>query len=83
MTKVIILGEEPKQEGKPIEFVKALKHTIDRPAFSNPAKQPKEWDNVELVSKGGSETYFDLIYAYNHIRCAGVLYLGHFNDGIV
>jgi hypothetical protein len=80
MTKVIILGEQPeKKELKPIEFVKYLSSDSE---FMSNCSNPQKYKNIELISKN----YFkecDLMFAYDYDREYGVLYLGHFNDGVV
>jgi hypothetical protein len=80
MTKVIIIGEQPeKKELKPIEFVKYLYSDSEfKPNCSNPQK----FTNIELISKNYFKEY-DLMFAYDENRSKGILYLGHFNDGIV
>jgi hypothetical protein len=81
MTKVIILGEQPeKKELKPIEFVKYLGSELK--INSNPT-EPKFWKNIELICRNYSSEPFDLMFAYDDNRSGGVLYLGHFNDGVV
>lgn len=86
MTKVIVLGEENwKPTGqKKIEFVHSIDANEDKPGNSNRAiNKPDVWHNVELVSLGG-RGHLDMMFAYdNDRRTDGVLYLGHFNDGIV
>lgn len=83
MTKVIILGQEPKEEKKlkPIEFVKFLSRKLsleDQPTYG-----AKDWDNVELICKRYT-TKYDLMFVYDdNDRENGILYLGHFNDGVV
>ncbi len=80
MTKVIILGQEPeKKELKPIEFVKYLDYHLE---FSSGCSSPKKRENIELICKNYA-TKFDLMFAYDEDRSGGILYLGHFNDGIV
>ena len=84
MTKVIILGQEPKEEKKlkPIYFQQFLKRSIDN-GFCRECSDPKEWDNIELISLNYTEDGLDLMYAYDKRRNEGYLYLGHFNDGVV
>ena len=80
MTKVIILGEQPeKKELKPIEFVKYLDYHFE---FSSGCSSPTLRENIELICKNYAAK-FDLMFAYDEDRNNGVLYLGHFNDGIV
>ena len=80
MTKVIIIGEQPeKKELKPIEFVKYLDYHLE---FSSGCSSPKKWENIELICKNYFNKY-DLMFAFDEDRNNGVLYLGHFNDGVV
>jgi hypothetical protein len=80
MTKVIILGEQPeKKELKPIQFKLKLDSNH---GFTSNFGSPKQWENIELICKNYS-TQYDLMFAYDEYRQHGILYLGHFNDGIV
>lgn len=81
MTKVIILGEPKKKKPKKkIEFVKF----IDCDGETLPAKSPpSKFKHIELVCTNYKFGKFDLMYAYNDDRNDGILYLGHFNDGVV
>lgn len=85
MTKVIILRQEPKEEKKlkPIEFVKFLSGRLiieDQPIDGDTASS---WENVELICKSYT-TKYDLMFVYDDDdRDSGILYLGHFNDGVV
>jgi hypothetical protein len=83
MTKVIILGkDEPKQkELKRIEFVDFLDEGLS--PDDNVKYHPYEWCNIELISKNYIRSGMDIMYAYNDDRNIGILYLGHFNDGVV
>jgi hypothetical protein len=82
MTKVIILGEQPeKKELKPIDFVKALRPNLEVYDIAN-TKQIK-WDNIELICRNYGQDSLDLMFGYDVDRHWGVLYLGHFNDGVV
>lgn len=81
MTKVIILGQEPKKQKKlkPIEFVKQCSSYVWEDKYIN----PNEWENIVLITKNFTHE-FDLMFAYDDENMpGGVLYLGHFNDGIV
>jgi hypothetical protein len=81
MTKVIILGEQPEsKELKPIEFVKSLNMDND---FIKAVSIPDLHDNIELICRNYNHENQDLMFAYNEHRNEGILYLGHFNDGIV
>ena len=82
MTKVIILGQEPeKKELKPIEFVKVLSYD-DKFKFTTVYITTERWENIELICKNYQNTY-DLMFAYDDNRHEGILFLGHFNDGVV
>jgi hypothetical protein len=80
MTKVKILGQEPKEEKKPIEFKKAL--MIDFEIKEDPSLKPVDYSDITLIclNYGGG---LDLMFAENNATGANCLYLGHFNDGIV
>jgi hypothetical protein len=81
MTKVIILAEQPEnKELKPIELVKWLDSEYN---FCNAESNPMQWKNIELICKNYQSHGFDLMFAYDENRSGGILYLGHFNDGIV
>jgi hypothetical protein len=81
MTKVIILGEQPeKKELKPIEFLGYLDAFFK---FNSNCSKPNVWKNIVLIRKGYSIEGLDLMYAYDDDKKEGLLYLGHFNDGVV
>ena len=81
-TKVTILGEQPiEQEKKKIEFVWRIDTSkAEKGAVKNP---PAQWGNIELIKSKNTHFDFDVMLAYDDDRNCGVLYLGHFNDGIV
>lgn len=81
MTKVTILGQEPKEEKKlkPIEFVKFLDYDFK---FKKGALEPRFCDNIKLICLDYSDG-FDLMFGFKEDKRAGTLYLGHFNDGVV
>jgi|688.fasta_scaffold699562_2 hypothetical protein len=81
-TKVIVIGKPEKGKTKTaIEFQSFLDTTlqIDFGAYS-----PSSYKYIELICKDYA-LGFDLMFAYNdpNGRSCGVLYIGHFNDGIV
>jgi len=80
-TKVRILGksEAEKPELKKIEFIKYL--LIDDLTCAR--AKPSEYKNVLLLGKNYNHAGIDLMYAYNEDVDMGILYLGHFNDGVV
>ena len=80
MTNVIILGEQPKKkELKPIEFIQYLDYHFE---FNSNCTKPQRFKNIELICRKYL-TGYDLMFAYDEDRNQGVLYLGHFNDGVV
>lgn len=81
-TKVIVLGQEPKEEKKlkPIEFKQVLLAT--KFMFKDTDAKPNEYENVELICKR-YDGKMDLMFTYFNDRDEGVLFLGHFNDGVV
>lgn len=84
MTKVIILGEPAeKKEGKKIEFVHRIRTEISGAGRTDVRHSPSEYEYVELVRSKSHSSFFDIFLAYDDDRSKGVLYLGHFNDGIV
>jgi len=83
MTKVTILGQEPKEEKKlkPIEFVKYLNGVA---GVNGDCCLPSEWRNIVLLSKDYFKCGHDLMLAYSFgVNNDACLYLGHFNDGVV
>ena len=81
-TKVNILGQEVplQKEPKKIEFIKFI--GFDH-KLSKASSFPKNYNNVELICKNYRNTEFDLMFAYDNIRNDGLLYIGHFKDGVV
>lgn len=84
MTKVIILGQEPKEltGNRKIEFVKWIDSYVGGLEKCISAQTPNCYDNIELIRFGTNGRY-DIMFAYNTERSKGVLFLGHFNDGII
>lgn len=81
-TKVIVIGKPEKGKTKTaIEFQRFLDTSlrIDDGAYS-----PSHYKYIELICKDYA-LGCDLMFAYNdpNERSCGVLYIGHFNDGIV
>lgn len=84
MTKVVILGEQPKEEKKtPIEFVKWIREEGSWDT-SDASGKPTEWKFIFLIAKNWRGLKIDLMIAsdYEDMR-NGCLVLGHFNDGVV
>jgi hypothetical protein len=82
MTKVRDLtrpieGEEKKL--KPIEFVKFI---TDKGEWYQPDYEPKKWDFIDLICRNWRNTRLDLMLAQDAEKCASVIVLGHFNDGV-
>lgn len=83
MTKVTILGQshEDEKPKRKIEFVKYLASSGLKGSESNPS----DYDNIELVARNYTKG-LDLMYAYyegGRDTPSAILYLGHFNDGVV
>jgi hypothetical protein len=81
-TKVIVIGKSEKKKAKTaIEFQSFLDTAlqIDFGAYS-----PSRYKYIELICKDYA-LGFDLMFAYDdpNDRSFGVLYIGHFNDGVV
>lgn len=85
MTKVIVLADQPKEQNelKPIEFVYQLIESKGNPRIEKARASPFMWNNIELISKTQSIDFYDRMFAYDDDRSRGILYLGHFNDGVI
>lgn len=85
MTKVIVLGNQPKEEKKlkPIEFVYAIIESKGKPRIDKTRSTPSMWNNIELLSKSQSIDYYDSMFAYDDDTSMGIIFFGHFNDGVV
>jgi len=82
-TVCTVLGEDVAvKKGKGIEFVKAINTGKDKPNVFDSQKTPSDFENV-LVIRHGCASYYDEFYAYDDNINAGMLYLGHLNDGFV
>jgi hypothetical protein len=82
-TKCIDLGKEIKHRKlKPIEFTECL--TINK-AIQLDNQSPSNFRYIELISRFYSPGEFDIMFAYQrpNFRQSGILFLGHWNDGIV
>ena len=84
MTKVTIIGSEPKEQKKlkPIEFVRC-DEGLKRKGRVKPEFKPKDFDNIELISESNSLEHYDIMFAFDDNRSGGFIYYGHFNDGVV
>lgn len=85
-TKCIVIGQNEtiKKELKKIEFTKALclNINLNNSLISNAECSPCHFDNVELIQKRLNGICVMLAYNDNN-REGGMIYLGHWNDGIV
>jgi hypothetical protein len=82
-TVCTVLGKDVAvKKGKGIEFVKAITTGKDKPNVFDSQKTPSDFENV-LVIRHGCASYYDEFYAYDDNINAGMLYLGHLNDGFV
>ena len=88
-TKVIVIGEtKPQKRLKPIEFRSLLNcvevnrsdEAIVKTSFGD---EPSNFKYIELICRN-YQAGLDLMFAYNDPEDRdGVLYIGHFNDGVV
>lgn len=76
MRKVIIVGEEPKEEKalKPIEFTRYLDV---RCGWIAPSREPKDCDKVVYLGKCSADGDMFVAYRMGEIN----IYKGHLNDG--
>ena len=80
-TKCIIIGNINLHSNlKPIVFTHKLLSTLE---IVGTTQSPSQFKYLELISKYSE--YNDLIFGYNNpeIRSAGILFIGHWGDGIV
>jgi hypothetical protein len=81
-TQVIVIGKTEKKKTKTaIEFQSFLNTNLN---INFGAHSPSSYKYIELICKDYA-LGFDLMFAYNdpNYRSCGVLYIGHFNDGVV
>ena len=81
-TKCINLGDPIRRRAvKPIEFIDCL--SVLKTIRPNTQK-PSDFKYVELISRHYAHD-FDIMFAYQrpNLRQSGILFLGHWNDGIV
>lgn len=84
MTNVSVFnGHEGNDGGKKMEFIYMLKQYDG--GLSPAQTTPNQWDNVMLMSKNpcSEGKGFDIIVAWNKDTTLKVIYLGHWNDGVV
>mgnify|MGYP003548085824 FL=1 len=83
-TKVTILGQEPIEGKKKIEFVEFICRSTGKIFdYIDDFRKPCNMDNIILLKKNYTNCGLDLMYAYEDHgnRCVAVL--GPFNDGVV
>ena len=81
-TQVIVIGKPEKGKTKTaIEFQSFLNTNLN---INFGAHSPSSYKYIELICKDYAHG-FDLMFAYHdpNGRSFGVLYIGHFNDGVV
>jgi hypothetical protein len=81
-TQVIVIGKPEKGKTKTaIEFQSFLNTNLN---IDGSAYSPSHYKYIELICKDYA-LGFDLMFAYDdpNERSFGVLYIGHFNDGVV
>ena len=81
-TQVIVIGKPEKGKAKTaIEFQSFLNTNLN---VDGSAYSPSYYKYIELICKDYA-LGFDLMFAYDdpNDRSFGVLYIGHFNDGVV
>ena len=80
-TKCIVLDESSESTEKiPIKFKKFLESTSEK--FELSYCEPSAYRVIELICRNYGNAEMDLMYAY-FSRTNGILYLGHWNNGIV
>jgi hypothetical protein len=87
-TKVIVVGSSVETKPvKSIEFVNTLSNVnpnLDSSVLKNTDLSPCDFCYIELICRKYQFGY-DLMFAYDNPehRGDGVLFIGHFNDGVV
>lgn len=83
MTKVSVFGQQPVETKylKKIEFVKYVDNSGEL-RVSTRSQRPSVWQNVQLFDKAKFSKY-DIIIAWDDNTEAKVIFLGHWNDGVV
>lgn len=72
--------KQEKTSKKPIEFCKSVSKTG---YILKTVINPKQWGNVILLIQSEDNDY-DIMFAFdNNAKYEGVVYLGHWNDGVV
>lgn len=79
MTKCTVFNPEQqkeKEDKKPIEFVTYIHSEGVAKVYNN---LPHDYDNIVLIKRGTLDT----MLAYDTDPDLGLIYLGHWNDGVV
>lgn len=76
-----IIGEENKAS-KPLKPIQLCKKWANESSISNTMNKAGEHSNIELICKNYFQDY-DLIFCYDKERSDGIIYIGHWNDGVV
>ena len=87
MTKCIVTGSgEMSTPQVPIVFkyfLESVLPPVGRVSTGTASTQPRDYDNVQLLRKGYGGGY-DVMYAWDaKAPTGGLVYLGHWNDGVV
>lgn len=79
-TKCTVIGEtNTKKELQPITFSKVCENQSWKSAAGD---FPSNWENIELIARDFTIDNKDLMFAFDNNRRDGVLYIGHWNDGV-
>jgi len=80
-TNCIVIGELSKTiEKKSIVLKLALSLKL---VFNGTNLKVEDFKNAELICKDESSYKLDIIFCYDDNRFEGILFLGHWNDGII
>ena len=86
MANIKHFGGDFKPQIRPIELVKFINEDGDLECTDIESSTIiKNWENVMLmVDKNLSESKYDIIYLYDDESPKdGIIYLGHWNDGVI
>ena len=73
--------KEKAKEKKPIEFVFQVTDIIENaPEISLPGTLPRSWDHIDRIAHLHG---CDIFHAWDDDESEGVIFIGHFNDGVV
>ena len=83
MTKVSVFGQQSTEQPKRLKKIEFVNTLTNKGSFIYALRKPESWDNVQLFRKSEGEKY-DIIIAWdNSSPKSPIVYLGHWNDGIV